>query len=215
MSDQFTLRDLFDKTGAAPKEKARGTDIFGFPNRSNQRRFPYYCISGEEYSDPKGHLASITFPNVQIPFEKLWQYPKINPGNRRVRVFCSCEAFQYWGAAYHSTQEGYRIPGTGSEGRSPDIRDPNGTGYLCKHLIRVARRVVHQTFPQLLKDFEIISSVKKSYASLIEPTLYEFLERTGVDQNKIVNTCGSLNEHNWEQVLDTSGMLVKTDSLGG
>jgi hypothetical protein len=66
-----------------------------------------------------------------------------------------------------------------------------------------------------LKDFEIISSVKKSYASLIEPTLYEFLERTGVDQNKIVNTCGSLNEHNWEQVLDTSGMLVKTDSLGG
>ena len=209
---EYNLNDLFSLCGSAPKEKARGTDIFGFRRRSNQKRFPYLCISGESYSDPKGHIASITFPNMKVPFERLREYPQLTPMNRRARVFCTCPAFQYWGSAYHSTQEGYRIPGTGEEHRPPNIRDPMSQNVVCKHLIRVIRRVSHQTFPQLLRDFQIAASDHNaSYVPQIEPVLYDFLSDKGVDANEIARICSSLTESTWEEILEREGLLVDTD----
>lgn len=214
MAEQYTLRDLENLCGPHMKSRVNGTGIFGFPNRLNQNRFSYFCKSGEPYSSPNGHIASILFPNMQIPFEKLYQYPQITPSNRRVRVHCDCEAFQYWGPSFNSTSEGYRIPGTGSETRVPEIRDPMNVNLLCKHLIRVVHRVSHQTFPQLLRDFKIVNSHTSSLAPLVEPILRDYLERMGVNQNEILRICTDLRDHNCEQILEEVGILpVETDDV--
>ena len=83
---------------------------------------------------------------------------------------------------------------------------------VCKHLIRVIRRVSHQTFPQLLRDFQIAASDHNaSYVPQIEPVLYDFLSDKGVDANEIARICSSLTESTWEEILEREGLLVDTD----
>lgn len=48
-----------------------------------------------------------------------------------LRVFCSCESFNYWGFKYIAWRKGYGIY---KETRRPKVRNPHQKGYLCKHL---------------------------------------------------------------------------------
>lgn len=70
-----------------------------------------------------------------------------------VEVTCSCPAFQYYGAAYITTQLDAKFGK--AEDRAPVIRNPDEKGTVCKHLSRI------------LKDFailppKIVKQIKKN-----------------------------------------------------
>lgn len=52
----------------------------------------------------------------------------------KVKVYCSCEAFKYWGYQYIAWKKGYGII---KETRRPRVRNPYQQGFLCKHLFLV------------------------------------------------------------------------------
>lgn len=51
-----------------------------------------------------------------------------------VEVACTCPAFSYWGFQYIAAIDDY---GLWIASISPDVRNPNLTGKLCKHLFRI------------------------------------------------------------------------------
>ena len=57
----------------------------------------------------------------------------------KMKVYCNCPAFTYWGFAYKSFRYGY---GVFPERRFPRIRNPRLRGYTCKHV-----RAVLMTYP--------------------------------------------------------------------
>lgn len=49
----------------------------------------------------------------------------------RIKVYCSCPAFIYWGFKWKAWSLGY---GLFSETRFPKVRNPGVRGFVCKHL---------------------------------------------------------------------------------
>lgn len=52
----------------------------------------------------------------------------------KLKVFCNCPAFLFWGFQYLSWRKGY---GLVKETRRPKVRNPHQKGNVCKHLFQV------------------------------------------------------------------------------
>lgn len=210
-----TLLDLLNIVGQRPRSKARRSqiDAFVLRKRANHRRFLFLVKSSESYSSPDGHLVSVLYPNLKVPFERLRYYPALTPMNQRIRVNCTCPAWKFTGPAYLSTREKYRLPeGKYAENRPALIRDPNEENYVCKHVVRVAQHLRSTAFPAMLRNFDIQAgpSPKKPRVSAITelyPIIGGVLHRAGYPDDAIEDVISTLNEDNVEDVLEQYGLI--------
>lgn len=209
------LGKLLNQNGELPNSRANNSDISGIRSRKNFRRFIFLVKGNEDWSSPKGHIASIYYPGLQK--EKLkTKEQKGNPSRSDVQVFCTCPAFQYWGAHYWSTQEDYLMFDKPNENRFPDIRDPNHQYSLCKHLAKVAIDIKKFSFIGLIKEFggqTNIFSSSDAQLKVIEieecfPTLIYLLEQGGNDSETISLFINSLNRENFEDELEKHNLIV-------
>ena len=129
--------------------------------------------------------------------------------NTEVLVYCTCEAFLYWGSAYWSTQDGYNIK-VHVENRPPYVRDPNKLRYICKHVIRASRYMRKKGFPYLTKRFNRMSSA--SLEEDIKPAIYDFMQLKGMDNETIQDFLLNLNEDNLEVGLEEVGIYIKPEN---
>lgn len=83
-------------------------------------------VVGIDALDPEGTIKLLK-ATTRRQQEKLL----LNSG---LHIYCSCEAFLYWGYKYKAWQMGY---GMSRENRAPNIRNPKRQGFLCKHLYEV------------------------------------------------------------------------------
>ena len=105
----------------------------------------------EDYSNPKGHLVSL---GLDIPKEKREQVLKSNRTavlSLPMKVYCTCQAYKYWGSHYIATKKGYNINTMGKELRPPVVRDPLGKNIVCKHITAVANSLKSQSVYKALK----------------------------------------------------------------
>lgn len=210
-----TLLDLRNVVGPGPRHKAENSQVSAYVlrKRANHRRFLFLVKSSEAYSSPDGHLVSILYPNLAVPFERLRYYPALTPLNQRVRIHCTCPAWKFTGPAYLSTREKYRLPESKYvENRPANIRDPEEQNYVCKHVVRVVQHIRFWNFTRLLRAFAIQAgpSPNRSKASSLE-TLYPIiggaLNRAGYLDDQIEDVITSLTDENAEEVLDTYGLI--------
>lgn len=73
------------------------------------------------------------------------QQPNKLTSRSNVEVSCSCPAWLYWGSQYRATQKKYNDGRP--ENRAPNIRDPQGLNYLCKHVIAAIPEFLGYTVP--------------------------------------------------------------------
>jgi hypothetical protein len=175
-----TLRGLEAETSPRPKEKAQRSSVKGVISRKKFRRFKFLVKSKESYSDPKGHIVSIMYPTVRL-FDMYVNPQGHNPNNTKVRVWCTCPAWQYWGAAFNSTNEKYNLEK--KEDRAPDIRDPNRTYKVCKHVLAVYRNINRQTFPRLIDRF--IEGYQKVQMEKMKERLWQDQKRKRREEDRL------------------------------
>ena len=100
----------------------------------NVLRFRVSC--SESWSAPY-HDCWIAFQNLN----------RANLAQSKIKIFCDCEAFQYWGVHYNATMDEYNL--SDGEYRPPDIRDPNRERFACKHIITVAHFLKGKSYKKL------------------------------------------------------------------
>lgn len=228
----ITFRELAEKTSVRPKEKSKNSSVKGIVTRKRFRRFKFLVKSTESYSSPKGHLVSFMFPDVYL--REMYVSPKgRNPRNTRIKMWCTCPAWQYWGAAFNSTDQKYNLEK--KENRPPDIRDPNREYLMCKHTLAVLRNIQRSTFPDLILRFAMgylekqlssgggkrIKKIKTSSAeagstAMFEvtgiaetlPTIQYLLEGRGWSFEEVSSFVGNLNDDNYEDELVRAGLVV-------
>lgn len=217
--DKHTLAELVAKANPTANKHVHNTVIEAVRRKPGQKRLVFLAASDEPYSRVDGHLVSIIYPNL-LPFDKLKNHPQLTPFNRRIRVHCSCEAWQFWGSAFKATEEGYRIhaqlpkpDGKGGsksaptvESRPPEDRDPAGENWLCKHVLAMADYIEGRTFPQVLAEFAIGKGKGKKAAML--PVLVHAMTQDGADPSEIDELVDSLTEDNVEDALVSRELLV-------
>ena len=146
----ITFRELAEQTSVRPKEKSKNSSVKGIITRKRFRRFKFLVKSTESYSDPKGHIVSFMFPDEYL--KEMYVRPRgKNPRNTKIKMWCTCPAWQYWGAAFNSTEQKYNLEK--KEDRPPDIRDPDREYLMCKHTLAVLRNIQKATFPDLILRF--------------------------------------------------------------
>lgn len=200
------FKTIYQLTSVKPKIKAENGNILGIKTRKNLRRFSFVVRCLESYSNPKGHIASVIFPNVV--FGLLDQEYRV-PVKEEVLVKCSCPAFLYYGSAFYASQFGYHIDGN-VESRPPVIRDPESNRYLCKHLIRVYKYLEKVSFEKLLKRFKIASEHLKmaSIEEDILPAVLDYLPRVGVKENEIAKVASIFSYENCEDIMEHYGVII-------
>jgi len=205
------FQTIYNLTSKKPKDKAENGNILGIKSRKNLRRFSFVVRCLESYSNPKGHIASVIFPEVNFGLvDQNWHIP----ARQEVLLKCSCPAFLYYGSAFYASQFMYHIDGS-VENRPPVVRDPEGNRYLCKHLIRVYKYVEKISFDQLMKRFRI-ENKKLSFDNLkmatlerdILPALLDYLPRVGVKEDEIEYIARNLSYVNCEDILEQYGVIV-------
>lgn len=205
-----TLLDLVNIVGSGPRTRALKSRVSQFWRKPRGRRFLFLVKSRESYSSKAGHIVSILYPNVRIPFSELWRFPRRSPTNTRVRVFCSCQAWKYTGPAYLSTREKYRLPETKyREDRPANVRDPNEENYVCKHVVRVATWLRPMTFRRMLYLFQVpdVPAQRRAMLEELAPIVGSALRARNYTQSEIDDVIATLDEHNAEDVLDTHGLI--------
>jgi len=172
-----TLRQIFNLTGSGPKNKARNSRIKGIrPSiEKDLKRFSFLVKSKESYSWPSGHITSITYPGLTL--KKFRNDRRVTPMSTSVWLHCTCPAFLYWGSKYWSTQYSYNFPDK-SETRPPNVRDPLGANWTCKHGIRAMNYVSKKGFEKLYSRFTKKSSLIMASKEEIWKAAAEFLSRT-------------------------------------
>lgn len=90
--------------------------------------------------------------------EKLWDGSdkRVLPAIRKaltddLNVSCNCPAFKWWGYAFISSKDGFKMGGR--QGRFPHIRNPKLRGSVCKHLINVLQVLPFQA-PKITSLFK-------------------------------------------------------------
>lgn len=200
-----TLQQLTSKVGDGPKQKAKRSRVITFSRKPKGRRFLFLVKSRESYSSKIGHLVSILYPNIRIPFSELAQQRTLKPFNTRVRVFCSCQAWRYTGPAYLSTRDKYRLPERRFiENRPADTRDPSGQNFVCKHVIRVSIWLRPMTFRRMLTLFlvPLAPELKTAQLNSISPIIGSLLRERLIPQSEIDEVIASITYQNVEDVLD-------------
>ena len=194
---------LFNLTGARVKKKADKSKIIGIKTRRNFRRFSFIVKSSEHYSDPGGHITSIMYP--KLDFRKLMGK---SPLTEKILVKCTDPSFLYWGTEFYASQFGYNIDGV-TENRAPEIRDPNGERFLCKHLVRVYLYLRTIDFRTLLRRFNAGNrELTAATVADVQPILKEYVTRNGLGDKESKDLVDSLDEENMEDVLSHHGLLV-------
>ncbi|MFA5071229.1 MAG: SWIM zinc finger family protein [Candidatus Pacearchaeota archaeon] len=202
----MNFETLYRLTSKKPKDKAENGNILGIKSRKNLRRFSFVVRCLESYSNPKGHIASVIFPDVTFKLiDQNWHVPV----KEEVLLKCSCPAFLYYGSAFYASQFGYHIDGN-VENRPPVIRDPDSNRYLCKHLIRVYKYLDKTSFEKLLQRFKLASTQLKmaSVEEDIAPAIADYLSRVGVSEEEIKDIISSLSLNNCEEVLEKYGVII-------
>ena len=205
-----TLLDLINIVGSGPRTRAKKSKVMSFRLKPNGRRFLFLVKSSESYSSKTGHIVSVLYPNVRIPFSELWKFPKRTPTNTRVRVFCSCQAWKFTGPSYLSTREKYRLPESKyREERPANIRDPNEENYVCKHVVRVATWMRPMTFRRMLALFRVpgVPAQRKAMLQELLPVVGAALRARQYAQSDIDEIVASLSEDNVEEVLEEHGLI--------
>ena len=205
------FKTIYEPTPKKPKDKAENGNILGIKTRKNLRRFSFVVRCLESYSNPKGHIASVIFPEVNFGLvDQNWTIPS----KQEVLLKCSCPAFLYYGSAFYASQFMYHIDGN-VENRPPVIRDPEGNRYLCKHLIRVYKYLEKISFDKLMERFEI-SYKKLSFENLkmasleadIIPAIEDYLPRIGILPAELQSVISTLSYDNCEDVMEHYGVIV-------
>lgn len=215
---KLTLEDICKSTASSGKDekivdRSSKSKVSGSRSRKNFRRFIFVVKSKSPNSSKQGHLVSILFPNIKI--SELKKNKNLEPGSTRVRIHCTCPAFQYWGSAYHSTRKKYNIPGK-NESRQPNIRDPKEKRLVCKHVYSVYKDIESDTFIRIYNRFKKAfyrkrDKKKKSNAdSEILLYTYKFLKDQGKTHSECVSIIQLLNrEDSLEDFLQSNGLLVQ------
>src|SRR5580765_7404900 len=207
-----SLNDFLDWTAASTHEKATRSWIVGIkPRKGSIRRIVLHLRSGESYSDPDGHFATILFPTIPELRSADWdrRIAGLTPTTARARVYCSCPAFLYWGSAYHSTQGGYGVPGKPRENRPPSIRDPGGTRIVCKHLISATHAIEPYSFTYLAQLFNVRGPIRSRQSNVgyiqwldigdaIPIIRASITALTGMNDVEFRQFAAILDEDNWE-----------------
>lgn len=173
------------------------------------------------------------FPDVYL--KEAYLAPKgRNPRNTKIRMWCTCPAWQYWGAAFNSTDQKYNLEK--KENRPPDIRNPERDYLMCKHTLAVLRNIQRATFPDLILRFAMgylekqlsaggtrqIKKVKTSSISPEEstatfevtgieetlPTIQHLLTEKGWEEEEAKSFVSSLTDDNYEDELIRVGLII-------
>lgn len=209
-----TLLDLINIVGSGPRTRAKKSRVMSFRLKPKGRRFLFLVKSSETYSSKAGHIVSILYPNIRIPFSELWRFNKRTPMNTRVRMYCSCQAWKFTGPAYLSTREKYRLPETKyREDRPADIRDPQEENYVCKHVVRVATWLRPMTFRRMLALFQVpgVPAQRRALLEELYPAVGSALRVRGYAQAEVEGILASLTVDNAEDVLDAHGLICRTE----
>lgn len=217
-----TLDQLIQGNTSKPKKYAKKSEVKLVLPRKNLRRFKFLVKSKMPYSDPKGHLTSILYPKVDL--ERAYFLSQGGtPQDARVKVWCTCPAWQYWGAAYNSTKNKYNLEK--KETRTPDIRDPNQEYLCCKHVHAVYDFIGNKDFFALINVFYDAYRLKKKskgrksfFAGEQEIQIATFDEVLACAEDYLLNQgheerwvkwlLSSLNEENAEDELAKWGVFV-------
>ena len=213
---KLTLEDICTTTASSGKDekikdRSSKSKVAGSRSRKNFRRFIFVVKSQSPESSKKGHLVSILFPNIQI--SELKKNKSLEPIKTRVRIHCTCPAFQYWGSAYHSTKKKYNLPGK-NEVRTPNIRDPKEKRLVCKHVYAVYKEIETDTFIRIYNRFKKAYYRKRdkkrsSADSEILLYIYNFLKQEGKSHIEIITTIqGLFRTDSIEDFLKSQELIV-------
>jgi hypothetical protein len=85
-------------------------------------RWMFKAYGNKKGSSEQGHVVKLAFKKVG----KTKDVQKL-----QMKVSCSCDAFKYWGISYNLSSLNSSLE---HEDRPPDIRDPEGKNFMCKHI---------------------------------------------------------------------------------
>ena len=155
----WTIGQLVQKTrNKGTKKRAKNCSVKLLRFEKKKYRWLYRVSCRESYSAPY-HICRFKVDSSPTK----WQH-----FNSRaiVHVSCSCPAWVYWGSAYHATQKDFGD--LRKENRPPEVRDPSGANFLCKHVIAAAEDFKKSSTPvppELVREFE---EYKEEHAEGIE-----------------------------------------------
>lgn len=222
----ISLTELDSTNSYRPRLKARKSKVKGIITRKNLKRFKFLVKSTESYSSPNGHIVSFLYP--KIPLIQAYE-GKIaaTPRNADVKVWCTCQAWQYWGAAYNATDRKYNLDKI--ENIEPNVRDPNREYLVCKHVHASLRYIQRDSFKILMTRFigkyvnkqldKMIGSPKKSsleddeieMAEILEsiPAFKDFLvKQKGMSPEEAELIAAGIDEDNFESILLQYGAII-------
>jgi len=199
------LLELFRANGLSPNSKSNNCRVYQIKYKPvNEKRFIFLVKCKESYSDPKGHIVSLTFANKDAKIGRRL----ISPLEANVKVHCHCPAFLYWGSAYNASQEKYSFKRE-RENREPNIRDPHRQNKICKHLVAATKSFRNKGFKQISKGrMAVTSSIEElSTISMNEcfTTIKYYLDEHQIDSKDFFQ---DFNEDNFEDKLLEVGLLI-------
>lgn len=222
----ITLAELESGNTERPIVLAKNAVVQTIVPRKNLRRFKFIVRSFEVYSKPSGHIVSLIYPTDNLP--NLYYDPRgRTPKNTRVRMWCTCPAWQYQGAAYNSTTNVYNLDKR--ETRAPDINDPEREYLSCKHIHTVSNFIGTMSFRKLINQFAKAYRLRNRASSAITPRVMEPLKETpdycsiedlhstlsealpriaGLTEDDTNLVLSNLNEENIDSILHSLGLLV-------
>lgn len=158
-------------------------------------------ISGEKYEQL---LKLVDYKKLEAPLLLLFligyddrtiaDFVALLLAHGEAKIFCPCEAFQFWGPHYNLTR--IKSAYGAGETRPPDKRDPKRENLVCKHLwvILDNYRGLIQKFsvgllPYYKRMFGLTSptGIERLQKSLGQEGFKKVIEQAVIDLNKIKN----------------------------
>lgn len=222
----ISLTELDETNSYKPRLKARKSKVKGIITRKNLKRFKFLVKSTESYSSPNGHIVSFMYPKVSL-MQAYDGKVASTPRNSDVKVWCTCQAWQYWGAAYNATDKKYNLDKI--EKIEPNVRDPNREYLVCKHVHAALRYIQRDSFKVLMTRFigkyvnkqldKMIGTPKKSslnddeieMAEILEsiPAFIDFLvKQKGLTLEMAELIADGIDEDNFESILLEYGAII-------
>jgi len=211
----MTLRDLVSLTTyELNHERASNSKVLKIRPRKNFKRFSFVVKGNEDWSSKTGWVSTLLYPSLKE--EDFERGSGVTPMDSDVLVYCTCDAYLYWGSKYWGTQDDYNIK-VYKENRPPYVRDPHKERYVCKHIIRASRYMRKKGFnyfsPKILNN-----SSSKEFASMdhMRSIISQFMrKRYNASNEDVDNIILSLNEDNLESRLEECGIYPTLRSEEG
>lgn len=81
------------------------------------------------------------------------------------KMNCSCNYWRWQGPEYWATQEGYLLGKPKGTASKPNVKDPKGNHFLCKHAVAVLRHLTNTQKAPISKRASMVKRVVNSYLS--------------------------------------------------